>query len=77
MITVHYSDPYLYYSIGTSRFSLTFRLQGCFGLYGLLLLVYYVTHLKTDPLTNRMRFIIFNKEQERQLGAMVLQYVSK
>lgn len=47
---------------------------GCFGLYGLILVVYYVTHLETDPFTQRSRFIIFNKEQETQLGKMVLQY---
>ncbi|KAH0945020.1 hypothetical protein HN011_005494 [Eciton burchellii] len=47
---------------------------GCFGLYGILLLLYYVTHLETDPLSRRTRFIIFNKEQEKQLGKMILQY---
>ncbi|XP_011336744.2 metalloendopeptidase OMA1, mitochondrial isoform X2 [Ooceraea biroi] len=46
---------------------------GCFGLYGLMLLIYYVTHLETDPLTQRSRFIIFNKEQEKQLGKMLLE----
>lgn len=46
---------------------------GCFGLYGLILFIYYVTHLKTDPLTKRSRFLIFNKEQEKQLGKMVLE----
>jgi len=56
---------------------LTFQLQGCFGLYGILLVLYYVTHLETDPLSHRTRFIIFNKEQEKQLGKMILQYVSK
>lgn len=33
-------------------------------------------HLETDPLTKRSRFIIFNKEQEKQLGKMVLEVVS-
>ncbi|KYQ54881.1 Metalloendopeptidase OMA1, mitochondrial [Trachymyrmex zeteki] len=47
-------------------------LQGCFGLYGLILAIYYITHLKTDPLTQRSRFIIFNQEQEKKLGKMVL-----
>ncbi|EFN74437.1 Metalloendopeptidase OMA1, mitochondrial [Camponotus floridanus] len=46
---------------------------GCFGLYGLILFIYYVTHLETDPLTKRSRFLIFNKEQEKQLGQMVLE----
>lgn len=46
---------------------------GCFGLYGLILFIYYITHLETDPLTKRSRFIIFNKEQEKQLGKMVLE----
>ncbi|XP_032681583.1 metalloendopeptidase OMA1, mitochondrial-like [Odontomachus brunneus] len=41
---------------------------GCFGFYGLMLFTYYITHFKTDPLTQRSRFIIFNKEQERDLG---------
>lgn len=45
---------------------------GCFGLYGFILFVYYVTHLETDPLTKRKRFIIFNKEQEEMLGKMIL-----
>ncbi|KYM88636.1 Metalloendopeptidase OMA1, mitochondrial [Atta colombica] len=46
---------------------------GCFGLYSLILALYYVTHLKTDPLTQRSRFIIFNKEQEKKLGEMILE----
>ncbi|XP_024870525.1 metalloendopeptidase OMA1, mitochondrial-like [Temnothorax curvispinosus] len=46
---------------------------GCFGLYGLILAIYYVTHLETDPLTQRSRFIIFNQEQEKKLGKMVLE----
>lgn len=46
---------------------------GCFGLYGLILFIYYVTHLETDPLTKRSRFIVFNKEQEKQIGKMVLE----
>ncbi|XP_012234802.1 metalloendopeptidase OMA1, mitochondrial-like [Linepithema humile] len=46
---------------------------GCFGLYGLILFIYYVTHLETDPLTKRSRFIIFSKEQEKELGKMVLE----
>ncbi|XP_077263885.1 metalloendopeptidase OMA1, mitochondrial-like [Temnothorax americanus] len=46
---------------------------GCFGLYGLILAIYYVTHLETDPLTQRSRFIIFNQEQEKTLGKMVLE----
>ncbi|KYN30946.1 Metalloendopeptidase OMA1, mitochondrial [Trachymyrmex septentrionalis] len=46
---------------------------GCFGLYSLILTLYYITHLKTDPLTQRSRFIIFNREQEKKLGKMVLE----
>ncbi|XP_011637616.1 metalloendopeptidase OMA1, mitochondrial-like [Pogonomyrmex barbatus] len=46
---------------------------GCFGLYGLILVVYYITHLETDPLTQRSRFIIFNQEQEKKLGNMILE----
>lgn len=52
-------------------------LQGCFGLYGLILTIYYITHLKTDPLTQRSRFIIFNQVQEQKLGKMILEAVSK
>jgi len=37
------------------------------------LAIYYITHLETDPLTKRSRFIIFNKEQEKKLGKMVLE----
>jgi hypothetical protein len=59
------------------HFTLFNVFQGCFGLYGLLLFIYYVTHLETDPLTKRSRFIIFNKEQEKKLGKMVLETVSK
>lgn len=46
---------------------------GCFGLYGLILALYYLTHLETDPLTKRSRFIMFNREQEKKLGKMVLE----
>ncbi|XP_039307727.1 metalloendopeptidase OMA1, mitochondrial isoform X2 [Solenopsis invicta] len=46
---------------------------GCFGVYGLILAIYYVTHLETDPLTQRSRFLIFNQEQEKKLGKMVLE----
>ncbi|EGI63483.1 Metalloendopeptidase OMA1, mitochondrial [Acromyrmex echinatior] len=46
---------------------------GCFGLYSLMLILYYITHLKTDPLTKRSRFIIFNQEQEKKLGKMILE----
>jgi len=46
---------------------------GCFGLYGLILALYYITHLETDPLTKRKRFIVFNQEQEKKLGEMVLE----
>ncbi|KAL0126543.1 hypothetical protein PUN28_005130 [Cardiocondyla obscurior] len=46
---------------------------GCFGLYGLMLAVYYMTHLETDPLTQRSRFIIFNREQEKKLGKLILE----
>lgn len=52
-------------------------LQGFFGLYGLILAIYYITHLETDPLTQRSRFIIFNQEQEKKLGEMILEAVSK
>jgi len=41
------------------------------------LAIYYITHLETDPLTKRSRFIIFNKEQEKKLGKMVLEAVRK
>lgn len=46
---------------------------GCFGLYGLMLVIYYITHLETSPLTQRSRFIIFNQEQEKELGKMILE----
>ncbi|XP_011863450.1 PREDICTED: metalloendopeptidase OMA1, mitochondrial-like [Vollenhovia emeryi] len=46
---------------------------GCFGLYGLILAIYYITHLETNPLTQRSRFIIFNQEQEKKLGQMILE----
>lgn len=46
---------------------------GCFGLYGLMMAIYYLTHLETNPLTQRSRFIIFNQEQEKKLGEMVLE----
>jgi len=41
------------------------------------LAIYYITHLETDPLTQRSRFIIFNQEQEKKLGEMILEAVSK
>lgn len=61
----------------TPYFTFLHIFQGCFGLYGLVLFIYYVTHLETDPLTKRSRFIIFNKEQEEELAKMVLETVSK
>ncbi|XP_012529712.1 metalloendopeptidase OMA1, mitochondrial isoform X2 [Monomorium pharaonis] len=45
----------------------------CFGVYVLILATYYITHLETNPLTKRTRFIIFNQEQEKKLGKMVLE----
>ncbi|XP_025152651.1 metalloendopeptidase OMA1, mitochondrial isoform X2 [Harpegnathos saltator] len=47
---------------------------GGFGLYGLTLFIYYITHLKTDPLTQRSRCIIFNKKQERDLGNILYEF---
>lgn len=52
-------------------------LQGCIGLYGLILFTYYIIHFKTDPLTQRSRFIIFSKEQESDLGKKLRDLVSK
>lgn len=54
-----------------------FFLQGCFGVYGLILFIYYITHLETDPLTKRVRFVIFNREQEKALGQLIFEFVSK
>ncbi|EFN76847.1 Metalloendopeptidase OMA1, mitochondrial [Harpegnathos saltator] len=50
---------------------------GGFGLYGLTLFIYYITHLKTDPLTQRSRCIIFNKKQERDLGNILYEFDGK
>ncbi|XP_020292430.1 metalloendopeptidase OMA1, mitochondrial-like [Pseudomyrmex gracilis] len=46
---------------------------GCFGLYGLLLLIYYITHLEIEPLTKRSRFNIFDKEYEKYLGKIIFE----
>ncbi|XP_014481094.1 PREDICTED: metalloendopeptidase OMA1, mitochondrial-like isoform X2 [Dinoponera quadriceps] len=43
-------------------------LLGCFGLYGLMVFIYYVIHIKIDPVTKRSKFIIFNEEQEKDLA---------
>lgn len=39
------------------------------------LFVYYITHLQTDPITKRQRFIIFNKEQQEFFEKFTLQMV--
>lgn len=51
--------------------------QGCFAVYGFIIFIYYISHLKTDPLTQRMKFVLFNQEQEKKLGQFTLQVVSK
>lgn len=58
-------------------FFLIFSYLGCLGLYGLILVIYYLSHIETNPLTQRSRFIIFNQEQEEKLGKLILEAVSK
>ncbi|KAK2589191.1 hypothetical protein KPH14_002003 [Odynerus spinipes] len=46
---------------------------GSLGMMFLMFVIYYVTHLETDPITKRKRFIIFNKKEQAELGRLIFE----
>ena len=50
-------------------------ISGFLAFFLFLLFAYYVTHLQTDPITKRTRFIIFTKEQQDVLAKITLELV--
>lgn len=46
---------------------------GSLSLLCLIFILYYLTHLETDPITKRKRFIIFNKKEQNVLGKLILE----
>lgn len=48
---------------------------GSVGLLSSLLLIYYAMHMEKDPVVQRPRFVIFNKEDQAALGNMILTMV--
>ncbi|XP_046826283.1 metalloendopeptidase OMA1, mitochondrial-like [Vespa crabro] len=39
----------------------------------LMFIVYYLMHIETDPITNRKRFIIFNRKEQAALGQLIFE----
>ena len=45
---------------------------GSVGLFSSILLIYYAMHMERDPVVQRPRFVIFNKEDQAAVGNMIL-----
>ncbi|XP_012277470.1 metalloendopeptidase OMA1, mitochondrial [Orussus abietinus] len=46
---------------------------GTLGFFVISIFLYYITHIEKDPITNRSRFIMFNKQQRIQLSELIFE----